>query len=612
MLKKFGGLALAVIFILALAFTVGAADGEVYTVVLDPGHGGSDPGTDVGTRYESEYNYDLALLLKKELEADGRFKVVLTRGKNEYKKYLERALVADKAGADLLVSMHFNSTLYSKNTVQGVEVFSSVLSEWSPDSLCISIAENMSKKCGLKNGGHKKQQDTGDSRGVYYWNEELGWDIPGVKSSRVSDYYSMISWGTKLGFPAIIVEHAYLSNPSDLALCDSESGLKLMAEAEAEAIIKYFTSHTHNYKKSTDRRANCCLGGVNSEKCTVCGHRRNITTTAVAPDVHGWTVDSRKVTCTSDGYVYRECQISRNLSEKGMANVKIHTQTETVSSPGHRMETLTDTKASHGVDGIFKEKCTVCGHVNEVVTEGDPHIYELTLSSPKSCTVNGRNVYKCTVCDDTYEVTIAAEGHNYVSGDEVLSCSSDGTKEYTCTVCGDVVSENIEVPSHKLVLTINSSPDCENDGLRRMTCTVCGYEKDQVLPKTGHDYDDGKVTSEADYFTEGMIHYVCRNDKSHTKDVTLPMKTGRNKIIAGIILGCTAATALIVLTLVLLARKKLKSIALEGAALLESMVEGTDSEEKSLENEEYETSEPEKEENSETAEEKAPQNTEIN
>ena len=559
----------AAVLLVALTLSVSADGEEVYTIVLDPGHGGHDPGTDVGTRYESEYNYDVALLLKAKLEAGGNFKVILTRNRSEYKKYLERALVADKANADLLVSLHFNSNLNS--SPNGVEVLASVLDEWSPDALSNSILNSISKKCGLRNGGIKKQRDTGDARGVYYWNEELGWDVPGVKSRRVSDYYSMLSWGTKLGFPAIIVEHAYLSNKSDLAFCDSKNGLNLLAEAEAEAIINYFTGHTHTYQKSTDRRSNCCLEGVESEKCTVCGHRRNVTRVPISPDVHLWTVDSRKVTCTSDGYVYRECQISRNLSEKGMSGIKTHTQTETVSSPGHIMVTVTNTEASHGNDGIFKERCSVCGYVNEVITPGDPHVYTVVTSTPKSCTVNGREVYRCTSCDDSYEVSHPAEGHDYVSGDEVLNCASDGTKEYVCKNCGDVVSENIEVPPHKTELVIDRAPTCEVDGMRRKVCTVCGHTEDQILPKTGHDYGDGEVVTEPDYFAEGSIKYVCKNDKDHVKTEVIPKKPGGDKIIAASVAGSVILLAVIVLPFIILGRKKLKVISEESAEALETI-----------------------------------------
>lgn len=561
----------AAVLAILLALSVSAEEGDKYTIVLDPGHGGHDPGTTVGTRYESEYNYDVALLLKERLEAHGSFEVILTRGRNEYKNYLHRALVAEKADADILISLHFNSNSALDPTLNGVEVLASVLDEWSPDYLANGILTSVSKKCGLRNGGIKKERDTGDSRGVYYWNEEIGWDVPGVKTARVSDYYSMISWGTKLGFPAIIIEHAYLSNRSDLAFCDSKDGLRLLAEADAEAIIAYYTGHTHEFESSVDRRANCCLEGISSVRCTLCGYRKSVTRTPSDPAVHAWTTDSRQVTCTSDGYVKRECQISRNLSEKGLDYIAVHRETEVISSTGHAMVTQVDTAASHGTDGIFRQVCSTCGWVYEKVTPGDPHIYERLSMTEATCTSDGTEVFECTICGDTYENVTSATGHDYVSGNEPLTCASDGTKEYTCTLCGDVISEGVEVPPHKTELKIDRVPTCEEDGLRRMVCTVCGYTEDQVIAKTGHAFDEGKTVTEADYFAEGLIKFTCKNDKSHIKEEIIPKKPGGEMIIVGASAGCVLLLGLIVMPFIILGRKRLRRISEESAETLEAV-----------------------------------------
>ena len=74
----------------------------------------------------------------------------------------------------MLISLHFNSNPTLDPTLNGVEVLASVLDEWCPTTLASSIASSISKKCGLENGGVIRKKDTGDDRGVYYWNEELG------------------------------------------------------------------------------------------------------------------------------------------------------------------------------------------------------------------------------------------------------------------------------------------------------------------------------------------------------------------------------------------------------------------------------------------------------
>lgn len=549
------------VVLLAALLSVGISAEDKITLVLDPGHGGHDPGTTVGTRYESDYNYDVALLLKGYLEETGKFNVILSRERSEYKKYLARALVAEQAGADMLISLHFNSNTALDPTLNGVEVLASVLDEWSPDALSAGICSAISSQCGLQNGGVIKKTDTGDSRGVYYWNEEIGWDVPGVAAARVSDYYSMISWGTKLGFPSIIVEHAYLSNASDLAFCDSADGLQRMARAEADAIISYFTGHTHTYVESCDRKANCCLGGVYSQKCTICGHRQNVRRTNTNPYVHAWTTETVPVTCTTNGAVNRECQISRNLSEKGLDYLAVHTQSEIIYSAGHSYYVETDTPASHGVDGIHREICSVCGDVSEIVTPGDPHVYNVIESVPVTCTADGHTTYVCTVCDHTYTDTFASPGHSYFADGEALRCDSDGTKEYVCSVCGDVMSEDVQVPPHTFETVEEIPSDSENEGKTVRRCSVCGFEETEIVPKT-----ESVDTDKADVNEPEKASSKDKSDKGDEKPHVLP-----------IVIAVSASVAVLAVVAILFlkaGKRRIAEIAEESAALMEEYSRG--------------------------------------
>ncbi|MBI2517162.1 MAG: N-acetylmuramoyl-L-alanine amidase [Opitutae bacterium] len=100
------------------------------TIVLDPGHGGSDPGKEnqtVGAQ-EKTLTLDVALRLKKLLEAQG-WRVVMTRT-TDTKLAAEQALdlqrradVANKAKADLFLSIHFNSVERDAARVTGVETY---------------------------------------------------------------------------------------------------------------------------------------------------------------------------------------------------------------------------------------------------------------------------------------------------------------------------------------------------------------------------------------------------------------------------------------------------------------------------------------------------------
>lgn len=92
-------------------------------IVLDPGHGGADNGTQnekLGLK-EKTFTLDVALRLKRLLEIRG-YKVILTRDSDERVDLIDRSLIANRAGADLFLSIHFNS-LPNDTRTSGAEVF---------------------------------------------------------------------------------------------------------------------------------------------------------------------------------------------------------------------------------------------------------------------------------------------------------------------------------------------------------------------------------------------------------------------------------------------------------------------------------------------------------
>jgi len=93
--------------------------GAVKVICLDPGHGGKDTGKIAGKNLEK----NLTLLLAREvgdlLKARG-FKVVLTRDRDKFVELSERTDIARRAGADLFVSLHYNS---ATPDIQGLEVY---------------------------------------------------------------------------------------------------------------------------------------------------------------------------------------------------------------------------------------------------------------------------------------------------------------------------------------------------------------------------------------------------------------------------------------------------------------------------------------------------------
>src|SRR5580704_12989281 len=78
-------------------------------IVIDPGHGGHDPGALGSTSREKDLNLAAARALKAKLEATGRYRVVMTRNADVYVPLTTRVEIARRANADLFISLHSDS-----------------------------------------------------------------------------------------------------------------------------------------------------------------------------------------------------------------------------------------------------------------------------------------------------------------------------------------------------------------------------------------------------------------------------------------------------------------------------------------------------------------------
>lgn len=200
------------------------ADGDV-VIVIDPGHGQDDPGsiaTTTGT-YEKDCNLAIAKAMREELCKYDGVKVYLTRTSDEWMTNTGRAMIASALKADFLISIHNNSGSATNSGCIAYRSLNSYYSEATND-MCSLITENLSS-LGLKNGGVQTRTST-------------GFDY--------EDYYTLIAEGVRAGIPSIIVEHCFLSNPTDEAmLCNTDGSVNeemavKMGQADAKAVVTYY------------------------------------------------------------------------------------------------------------------------------------------------------------------------------------------------------------------------------------------------------------------------------------------------------------------------------------------------------------------------------------
>lgn len=181
-------------------------------VVLDPGHGGSDPGKVANGYNEKDLNLKIAKYAKEELEKYSGVTVYLTRTGDSYVGLEERTEIAKNYGADVFVSIHLNSADSSAN---GAEVYVTVKDAYKASST--NLANNILSKItglGIKNRGVKTR----------------------LSSDGVNDYYAVIRHSVERGFPGIIVENAFLTGNTDINYLNSDAKLKKLGVANATGI----------------------------------------------------------------------------------------------------------------------------------------------------------------------------------------------------------------------------------------------------------------------------------------------------------------------------------------------------------------------------------------
>lgn len=117
-------------------------------IVIDPGHGGHDPGAEGSGITEAQVVLDVALRLEKLLIEKAGVDVIMTRRADTYVTLEERTAIANRAQADLFLSIHANAS--RNRSVQGVETYFLNFAT-SPDAEAVAARENASSGQAMNN-----------------------------------------------------------------------------------------------------------------------------------------------------------------------------------------------------------------------------------------------------------------------------------------------------------------------------------------------------------------------------------------------------------------------------------------------------------------------------
>ena len=215
-------------------------------VVIDPGHGGRDPGAigKSGT-YEKDVVLDVAKRLEKILRKKG-FEVIMTRSTDEFITLQKRTEIASSKRADIFVSVHANSSLARR--AQGIEVFSlrPLSRSERNESQRQANQDRMFRSLKMKRDSHQAKNIVSDMLYVYKQAEsdllastvarELSRTVSsknrGIKHSRFYVLRNTL-------VPAVLVEVGFLSNLKEERMLKKKDHRQRIASGISRGVLEY-------------------------------------------------------------------------------------------------------------------------------------------------------------------------------------------------------------------------------------------------------------------------------------------------------------------------------------------------------------------------------------
>lgn len=192
-------------------------------IVIDAGHGGSDPGKIQGKMREKAYTLDVAKRLQRILKARG-FTVEMTRSRDEAVDLAARAEKANAAGAHLFVSVHFNAA--SAASARGVETW-------------------MLTPVGEASFAQKNAKTAADAGNRFdAWNLLLAYRVQSALSGKIDAEDRGVKCANfavlrTLKCPGILVECGFFTNASEAALLATTNRREQIAQGIAEGVVAY-------------------------------------------------------------------------------------------------------------------------------------------------------------------------------------------------------------------------------------------------------------------------------------------------------------------------------------------------------------------------------------
>lgn len=223
-------------------------------VMLDPGHGGKDPGAiGVSGTFEKNISLATALELKRQLEASGRYRVELTRARDVFIPLDGRVDRAQHKGAALFVSMHADAL--TDHSVRGASVYTLAQTASDAQTAALARRENSADRYIGRSWQDTSpevsrilaslvRQETriGSVRIARDLVGSLDQDLPMLPNP---DRHAAFVVLKAADIPSVLVEMGFMSNPHDEAALRQAAHRRLVAQAMHRAVDAYFAGFGH-------------------------------------------------------------------------------------------------------------------------------------------------------------------------------------------------------------------------------------------------------------------------------------------------------------------------------------------------------------------------------
>ncbi len=240
------------------------AEGEQFTVVLDAGHGGKDPGA-IGSsarNREKDINMDITLEVGKLLKANSKdVKVIYTRSTDVFIELGRRAEIANKAKANLFVSIHTNALPKTARKASGVQTYTLSLRTASTN---LEVEKRENSVIALEGEAAKKYDyfPSAESNIMFELMQDHDMKESVVFAKTVQNEMVRTAGRNNMGvhqanlavlrltyMPSVLLEVGYISTPSEEQFLMSQSGRQTLAKAIYNAIVTYKAQQTGKESK---------------------------------------------------------------------------------------------------------------------------------------------------------------------------------------------------------------------------------------------------------------------------------------------------------------------------------------------------------------------------